>query len=216
VVWLIHLCFDVMVGLGFLLLAAGLWVAWEWWRRRRLPPHRLFWAAGAVSGLAAIVAMECGWVVTEVGRQPWVVYRLQTTAAAATTNGGVITSLSLVIVVYAVLGAATLLTLRMLARRWRRGDARLLTASRPRGIRVPAALGVAAVIWGWGVAQYPELLPGTTMTLASTGTPHATLVAIIWLSAAGVLAVGPSYALLFALQGRQVLQAGDEETDFPG
>ena len=81
---------------------------WQWWRRRRLPPQRLFWAAGAVSGLAAIVAMECGWVVTEVGRQPWVVYRLQTTAAAATTNGGVIASLSLVIVLYAVLGAATI------------------------------------------------------------------------------------------------------------
>ena len=91
----------------------------------------------------------------------------------------------------------------------------LLTASRPRGIRVPAALGVTAVIWGWGVAQYPELLPGTTMTLTSTGTPHATLIAIIWLSAAAVLIVGPSYALLFALQGHQVLQAGDEETDFP-
>jgi cytochrome d ubiquinol oxidase subunit I len=124
VVWLIHLCFDVMVGLGFLLLLTGLWAIWEWWRRRRLPSQRLFWAAGAVSGLAAIVAMECGWVVTEVGRQPWVVYRLQTTAAAATANGGVITSLSLIIVLYAVLGAATLLILRMLARRWRRGDVR--------------------------------------------------------------------------------------------
>ena len=123
VAWLIHLCFDVMVGLGFLLLLAGLWALYEWWRRRRLPPQRLFWWAGAVSGVAAIVAMECGWVVTEVGRQPWVVYRLQTTAEAATTNGGVITSLSLVIVVYAVLGAATILILRMLSRRWRRGDA---------------------------------------------------------------------------------------------
>jgi hypothetical protein len=69
------------------------------------------------------------------------------------------------------------------------------------------------VIWGWGVAQYPELLPGTTMTLTSAGTPHATLVAIIWLSVAAVLIVGPSYALLFSLQGRQVLQAGDEGTD---
>jgi cytochrome bd ubiquinol oxidase subunit I len=68
------------------------------------------------------VAMECGWVVTEVGRQPWVVYRLQTTAAAATTNGGVITSLSLVVVLYAVLGVATIAILRMLSRRWRRGD----------------------------------------------------------------------------------------------
>ena len=122
-VWLIHLCFDVMVGLGTLLLLLGLWALFEWWRRRRLPRQRLFWAAGAVSGVAAIVAMECGWVVTEVGRQPWVVYRLQATAAAATTNGGVLASLSLVIVGYAVLGAATIVILRMLARRWRRGGA---------------------------------------------------------------------------------------------
>jgi cytochrome d ubiquinol oxidase subunit I len=122
VVWLIHLCFDVMVGLGFLLLLAGMWAAWAWWRRRRLPSQRLFWLLGAVSGLAAIVAMECGWVVTEVGRQPWVVYRLQTTTAAATTNGGVIASLSVVIIGYAVLGTATILVLRILARRWRRDD----------------------------------------------------------------------------------------------
>jgi cytochrome d ubiquinol oxidase subunit I len=121
VVWLIHLSFDVMVGLGFLLLLAGLWALYEWWRHRRLPRQRLFWLAGAVSGLAAIVAMECGWVVTEVGRQPWVVYQLQTTAAAATTNGGVIASLSIVIVLYAVLGALTIVILRVLARRWRRG-----------------------------------------------------------------------------------------------
>jgi cytochrome d ubiquinol oxidase subunit I len=120
-VWLIHLCFDVMVGLGFLLLLAGLWALYEWWRRRCLPPQRLFWLLGAVSGLAAIAAMECGWVVTEVGRQPWVVYRLLTTSAAATTNGGVIASLSIVIVLYAVLGVSTIIILRVLARRWRRG-----------------------------------------------------------------------------------------------
>jgi cytochrome d ubiquinol oxidase subunit I len=123
VVWLLHLCFDVMVGLGFLLLLAGLWALIVWWRRRRLPRLRLFWWLGAVSGLAAIVAMECGWVVTEVGRQPWVVYQLQTTAEAATTNGGVLTSLSLIIVLYAVLGTVTILILRMLARRWRRAGA---------------------------------------------------------------------------------------------
>jgi cytochrome d ubiquinol oxidase subunit I len=121
-VWLIHLTFDVMVGLGSLLLLVGLWALYEWWRRRRLPPQRLFWLAGAVSGLAAIAAMECGWVVTEVGRQPWVVYRLLTTTDAATANGGVLTSLSLTIVVYAVLGAVTIAILRMLSRRWRRGD----------------------------------------------------------------------------------------------
>ena len=122
VVWLIHLSFDVMVGLGTLLLLAGLWAAWTWWRRRRWPRPLLFWALGAVSGLAAVVAMECGWVVTEEGRQPWVVYGLQTTAQAATTNGGVLASLSIVIVVYGVIGAATIAILLMLSRRWRRDD----------------------------------------------------------------------------------------------
>jgi cytochrome d ubiquinol oxidase subunit I len=123
VAWLIHLCFDAMVGLGFLLLLAGLWAGWTWWRHRRLPQQRLFWLLGAVSGVAAIVAMEAGWVVTEVGRQPWVVYRLQTTAAAATANGSVPTILSLTIVVYTLLGATTILILRMLSRRWRRSEA---------------------------------------------------------------------------------------------
>src|SRR5258708_3738797 len=95
--WLIHLCFDVMAALGFLVLLVGLWALYEWWRHRRLPPQRLFWLLGAASGVAAVVAMECGWVVTEVGRQPWVVYRLLTTTAAATTNGGIITSLIIVV-----------------------------------------------------------------------------------------------------------------------
>jgi cytochrome d ubiquinol oxidase subunit I len=121
--WLIHLCFDAMVGLGTLLLLAGLWALYEWWRHRRLPPQRLFWMLGAVSGVAAIAAMESGWVVTEVGRQPWVVYRLLTTTEAATTNAGVLGSLSVIVVVYALLGVATILILRMLARRWRRSDA---------------------------------------------------------------------------------------------
>jgi cytochrome bd ubiquinol oxidase subunit I len=99
-----------------------------WWRRHRLPAARLFWLLGTVSGLAAIIAMECGWVVTEVGRQPWVVYQLQTTTQAATTDGAPvnnalsIASLSVVIVLYAVLGVATILILRLLARRWRRAD----------------------------------------------------------------------------------------------
>ena len=88
----------------------------------------------------------------------------------------------------------------------------LLTASRPRGIRVLAVLGVAAVIWGWGVAQYPVLLPGTAVTLSNAGAPDATLVAIVWLFIVVVLIIGPSFALLFWLQGRGLLQAGQGET----
>jgi cytochrome d ubiquinol oxidase subunit I len=119
---LIHLSFDAMVGLAFLLLGAGLWALVAWRRRRALPQHRWFWWLAAACGPAALVAMECGWIVTEVGRQPWIVYRLLTTAQAATTNRGVIASLSAVIVLYAVLGIATVLMLRLLARRWREGD----------------------------------------------------------------------------------------------
>ncbi|HKC29636.1 MAG TPA: cytochrome ubiquinol oxidase subunit I [Jatrophihabitans sp.] len=121
--WLIHLAFDVMVGLGSLLLLVCLWAAFTWSRKRRLPNPRLFWWAGALSGLMAIAAMECGWIVTEVGRQPWVVYKRMTTADAATTNGGVLASWTLVIIVYAVLGVTTILILRMLSRQWRRTDA---------------------------------------------------------------------------------------------
>ncbi len=118
---LIHLSFDAMVGLAFVLLLAGLWALLMWRRRHGLPRQSWFWWLAVLCGPAALVAMECGWIVTEVGRQPWVVYQLMTTSAAATTNGGVIDSLTAVIILYAVLGVATVIILRMLARRWRRG-----------------------------------------------------------------------------------------------
>jgi cytochrome bd-type quinol oxidase subunit 2 len=86
----------------------------------------------------------------------------------------------------------------------------LLTAGRLRGVRVIAALGVAAVIWGWGVAQYPVLLPGTNVTLSNAGAPQSTLDAIVVLFVAAVLIVGPSFALLFSLQGRRLLHADDD------
>ena len=88
----------------------------------------------------------------------------------------------------------------------------LLTAGRPRGVRVIAAAGVAAVIWGWGVAQYPALLPGTNVTLSNAGAPDTTLAAIVVLFVVAVVTVGPSFALLFSLQGRRLLHADDTGT----
>jgi cytochrome bd ubiquinol oxidase subunit I len=118
---LVHLSFDAMVGIAFLLLAAGAWALVAWRRSHALPQARWFWCLGVACGPAAVMAMECGWIVTEVGRQPWVVYNLMTTSQAATTNQGVIASLTAVIVLYAVLGVATVVMLRVLARRWRQG-----------------------------------------------------------------------------------------------
>jgi cytochrome d ubiquinol oxidase subunit I len=118
----IHLAFDAMVGIGTLLLLAGLWALLVYWRRRELPKTRLFWLLGLVCGPAAVVAMESGWIVTEVGRQPWVVYQLLTTAQAATTNN-VVPTLTGIVIVYAALGVGTIMLLRVMSRRWRVMDA---------------------------------------------------------------------------------------------
>jgi cytochrome bd-type quinol oxidase subunit 2 len=72
-------------------------------------------------------------------------------------------------------------------------------------VRAIAALGVVAVVWGWGVAQYPVLLPGTAVTLTNAGAPQATFDALIVLFVMAVLLVGPSFALLYHLQGRRLL-----------
>ena len=81
----------------------------------------------------------------------------------------------------------------------------LLTIGRLKMVRVVAALGVAAVVWGWGVAQYPVLLPGTAVTLTSAGAPQATFDALIVLFVIAVLLIGPSFVLLYILQGRRLL-----------
>ncbi|HKC29637.1 MAG TPA: cytochrome d ubiquinol oxidase subunit II [Jatrophihabitans sp.] len=85
----------------------------------------------------------------------------------------------------------------------------LLTIGRRMGVRAIAVLGVAAVIWGWGVAQYPVLLPGTNVTLSNAGAPHATLVAVVVVFAVAVVLLVPSFLLLFTLQRRRLLRADE-------
>ena len=76
---MLHWAFDTMVGICTMLIALGLWLGIGWWRKRDFPQSRWFLRATAVSGLAAVVALECGWIVTEVGRQPWIVYNVMRT-----------------------------------------------------------------------------------------------------------------------------------------
>ena len=116
---MLHWAFDTMVGICTAMIALGLWLLIVWWRRRDIPQTKWFLRAVAVSGIAAIVAMECGWIVTEVGRQPWVVYEVMRTEDAVTKASGVWVTFALVIGLYVVLGAALILTLRAMARRWR-------------------------------------------------------------------------------------------------
>jgi cytochrome d ubiquinol oxidase subunit I len=113
---IVHLAFDTMVGIGFGLLALGAWFGWTAWRRHRLPRSRWFLRAVAVSGVAAVTAMEAGWIVTEVGRQPWVVYGLLKTSAAVNPARGVGWGLPVLLAVYAVLTVVLVTVLRRMTR----------------------------------------------------------------------------------------------------
>jgi cytochrome bd ubiquinol oxidase subunit I len=119
---LLHWAFDTMVGIGSALIALGAWLGIAWLRRRDIPRTRWFLRATALSGIAAIVALECGWIVTEVGRQPWIVYEVMRTEDAVTQADGVWLSLGVVLLLYTALGVATVMVLRAMARRWRAAD----------------------------------------------------------------------------------------------
>ena len=121
---MLHWAFDTMVGIGTMLIALGAWLAFAWWRRRDIPQTNWFLRAVAVSGVATVVAMECGWIVTEVGRQPWIVYEIMRTEDAVTKADGIWVTFGLIVGLYAVLGVALVVTLLAMARRWRAADER--------------------------------------------------------------------------------------------
>jgi len=106
-----------MVGIGFALLALGGWLAFYWWRKRDFPATKWFLRAVALSGIGAVVAMEAGWIVTEVGRQPWIVQGLMRTEDAVTSAGGLWFVLVGAIALYAGLGAIAVVSLRRIASR---------------------------------------------------------------------------------------------------
>ncbi len=119
---MLHLAFDAMVGIGSALLLLGLWLAWSWWRRRDIPGTLWFLRAVAVSGAGAILALWFGWIVTEVGRQPWIVQGYMRTSEAVTEAHGIWFAFAGVLILYAGLGTGAILVLRSMSRRWRTED----------------------------------------------------------------------------------------------
>ncbi|HSS31810.1 MAG TPA: cytochrome ubiquinol oxidase subunit I [Solirubrobacterales bacterium] len=118
---LLHLAFDAMVGIGSALLLLGVWLAFTWWKKRDIPKTKWFLRAVAVSGAGAILALWCGWIVTEVGRQPWIVQGYMRTEEAVTDAGGIWFTFGLIFVLYAAIGTIAVLVLRRMSRRWREG-----------------------------------------------------------------------------------------------
>src|SRR6476646_11054248 len=120
---LLHLAFDAMVGIGSALLLLGLWVAWVWWKKRDIPQTPWFLRAVAISGAGAILALWFGWIVTEVGRQPWIVQGYMRTSEAVTEAKGIWFAFAGVLLLYAGLGTGAVLVLRSMSRRWREAGA---------------------------------------------------------------------------------------------
>ena len=84
-VTLVHYAFDIMVLIGTLLALLTVYYVIAYWRRRDVPHGRIFLWVAAVAGVLAYAAIECGWITTEVGRQPWIVYNIARTSSAVTT-----------------------------------------------------------------------------------------------------------------------------------
>jgi cytochrome d ubiquinol oxidase subunit I len=119
---MLHWAFDTMVGICVMLIGLGLWFGIGWWRKRDFPQSRWFLRAVAVSGVASIVALECGWIVTEVGRQPWIVYNVMRTEDAVTQASGVWVTFAAIVGLYVALGVTLVVVLRAMSRRWREAD----------------------------------------------------------------------------------------------
>jgi cytochrome d ubiquinol oxidase subunit I len=122
----VHLAFDVMVGLGSVALILTVWYAAAWIKHRDLPRSVWFFRGAALAGVGSYVALEAGWITTEVGRQPWIVHNLMRVADAVNpVNPAYIwTMFGVLLVVYAVIAFFFITILLRLAAGWRLEDGR--------------------------------------------------------------------------------------------
>jgi cytochrome d ubiquinol oxidase subunit I len=136
---LVFFAFRIMLGIGFFMIAAALFGAWLWWRGR-LFETRWYLHVAAHSWWTGFVAVLAGWIVTESGRQPWIVHGLMRTADAISPviGGAVLTTLVLFVLVYAVIFSAGIYYIN-----------RLLAKGIDPGDELPAGPG-AAVVRGAG------------------------------------------------------------------
>jgi cytochrome d ubiquinol oxidase subunit I len=133
---IVRIAFQSMVGIGTLMALLGAFYVLTWFRHRRLPGSPWFYRAVVVVGPASVVALIAGWVTTEVGRQPWVVYGVMRTSEAVTGADGIPVGYATLALVYAGVAVAVAWVLRRLARAPLEIDA-------PPPLPSPGGMGVA-------------------------------------------------------------------------
>ena len=143
----VRYAFQTMVGIGTLLALLGLVYLYIRFRRKRLPTSRWFYRAVVLAGPLSVVALIAGWVTTEVGRQPWIVYGVMRTSQAVTAAQGIPIGYGVLVALYGGLVVVVVWLLRRLGRAPLE-DAEASMASRragPRGL-VGFGIGLVAVV----------------------------------------------------------------------
>ncbi|HWB41084.1 MAG TPA: cytochrome ubiquinol oxidase subunit I [Gemmatimonadales bacterium] len=101
---IVHVAFQIMVALGTYMALVSLWVLWAAWRRHDVGGNRRMLVAIALAAPMGFIAIEAGWTVTEVGRQPWIVYGVMRTADAVTPMPGLVYPFAVFTILYCFLG----------------------------------------------------------------------------------------------------------------
>src|SRR5262249_17318431 len=114
----VHLAWDLMVGIGTVLALLSVWFALTWLFQRDMPRTRWFLRIAAAAGVLSVLALEAGWVVTEGGGQRGIASTMVTVPGAATENRGVWVTFLTVAAVYVVVAVTTVLVLRIMSRRF--------------------------------------------------------------------------------------------------
>ncbi|WP_246298441.1 cytochrome ubiquinol oxidase subunit I [Nocardioides panaciterrulae] len=136
-----HVAFQSMIGIGTL-LALAVTVYWlARWRGHDLRENRWFLRFAVVAGPLAVLALESGWVATEVGRQPWTVFGVLRTVDAASGNAGLWWSFTGVAIVYLGMTVGAWVVLRSMARRWRAGETDLPSPYAPEPLPLAESAG---------------------------------------------------------------------------
>lgn len=118
---IVHIAFQIMVACGMAMMAVAFWAAWRWWRARRKIldswlDSKWFLRTLVAAAPLGFIAIETGWTVTEVGRQPWIIFGVMRTSEAVTPMPGLVVPFAVFTVLYIVLAVVTVwLLLRQVA-----------------------------------------------------------------------------------------------------
>ena len=154
---IVHLAFQLMVACGLAMAAVAAWTLWRWRRRRAgrgvpLPDDRRFLTALVLVAPLGFVAIEAGWTVTEVGRQPWIIQGVLRTAEAVTPMPGLVVPFAAFTALYIGLALVVAFLLRRQILKTGIGDPSLRMTGE---LRIPTAADVPGLSSGASASTGP-------------------------------------------------------------